>query len=163
MSTLEVYAAAGARIGYSISGTNMVLEEQGPDPFGNVGDDKREAAAKEGERRFLAALLFPGLLDIKYKELKDSVHNSYLAGVDGLPLSYNAVLRLADGFKPTVYSQQQHGGDKEKGVAFASPGAEKTLTKSPQSKAVATEKNVACFSCGSTTYMVYDCNQLTQA
>ena len=95
LSTLEVSAAAGARIGYSVSSTNMVLSEQGLDPYGNVDDDKREASAEEGERRFLAALFFSGLSDLKYKELKDSVHNSYLAGVDGLPRSYDAVLRLA--------------------------------------------------------------------
>ena len=65
--------------------------------------------------------IFSGLADSKYKELKDNLHNSYLAGVDSLPRSYDTVLRLAGGFKP-IAVRQQNGGKKEKGVAFASPG-----------------------------------------
>ena len=36
LSTLKVSAAAGARIGYSISGMNMVLEEHRIDPYGII-------------------------------------------------------------------------------------------------------------------------------
>ena len=38
LSTPEVSAAAGARIGYSVASMNMVLEEQGTDPYGNIGE-----------------------------------------------------------------------------------------------------------------------------
>ena len=95
------------------------------------------------------------LADSKYKELKDNVHNIYLSGVDSLSRSYDAMLRLADGFKPiAVY--QHNGGEKEKGVAFVSPGkVKKDLAESPQCEEVATEKKVACFSCGSKDHMVY--------
>ena len=120
LSTLKVSAAAGARIGYSVSRTKMVLEEQGTDPYGNINEQTKGDAAEEGEYCLLAALFLSGLSDSKYKELKDNVHNSYLAGVDSLPRSYDAVLILADGFEP-IAVRQQNGGEKEKGVAFVSP------------------------------------------
>ena len=132
LSTLEVSAAAGARIGYSVASMNMVLEEQRIYPYGNIDKHMKGAAAEEGERCFLAALFLSGLADTKYKELKDNMHNSYLAGVDSLPRSCNAVLRFADGFKP-IAVRQKNGGKKEKGVEFVSPGeAKKDLAESPQ-------------------------------
>ena len=89
------------------------------------------------------------------------MNNSYLAGLDTLPHSYDAVLRLADGFKP-IAVLQQNGGKKEKGVAFVSPGeVKKYLDESPQCKEVETEKKVACFSCGAKYHMVYHCSKLT--
>ena len=140
LSTLKVSAAAGARIGYSIASMNMVLEEQGTDPYGNINEQTKGAAAEEGERRFLAALFFSGLADIKCKELKDNVHNSYLADVDSLPHSYDAVLQLADGFK-SIAVRKQNGGKKDKGVAFVSLGeVNKDLADSPQCDELATEK-----------------------
>ena len=91
------------------------------------------------------------------------MHNSYLDGVDNLPRSYDAVLRLADGFKPITVCQQK-GGKKEKGVAFVSPGkVKKDLAESPQCEEVETEKKVACFSCGAKDHMVYHCPKLTTA
>ena len=66
------------------------------------------------------------------------MHNGYLSGVDSLPHSYDAVLRLSDGFKPIAVCQQ-NGGEKEKGVAFFSPGkVNKYLAKPPQNEEVAT-------------------------
>ena len=120
MSTLKVSAAAGVRNGYIVAGTNMVLEEQVIDPYGNIDEQTKGAAAEEGEHCFLDAIFFSGLADSKYKELKDNVHNSYLAGMDSLTGSYDAVLRLADIFKP-IAVHQQNGGEKEKGVAFVIP------------------------------------------
>ena len=111
LCTLEVSAEAGLRSGYSVASMNMVLEEQRTDPYGNIDEQTKGAAAKEGERRFLAALFFSGLSDSKYKELKYNVYNSYLDGVDSLPRSYNAVLRLVDGFKPIAV--RQHNGVKK--------------------------------------------------
>ena len=96
LSTLEVSAAVGSMIGYSVASMNVVLEEQGIEPYGTINEQKKCATSEEGERRFLAALFFSGLADSKYKELKDNVHNRYLAVVDSLPRSYNAVLRLVD-------------------------------------------------------------------
>ena len=91
------------------------------------------------------------------------MHNSYLAGVDSLPRSYNSVLRLAYGFEPIVV-HQQNGGEKEKGVAFVRPGkVKKDLAESPECEEVATEKKVACFSCGAKDHMVYHCPKMTTA
>ena len=155
LSTLEVSAAAGARIGYSVASMNIVLEEHGNDPYGNINEQTKGDVAKKGERRFLAALFFSVLADSKYKELKDNVHNIYLAGIDSLPRSYNAVLQLADVFKP-IAVRKQNGGEKEKGVAFFSPGEVNIdLAESPQCEEVATEKKVACFICGAKAHMVY--------
>ena len=67
MYTLEVSAAVGARIGYSVPSMHMVIEEQGTDPYGNIDEQTKEAVAEEGECRFLAALFFSGLADIKYR------------------------------------------------------------------------------------------------
>ena len=50
LSTLEVSAAAGARIGYSVASMNMVLEEQWTDPYGNIDEQMNGAASEEGER-----------------------------------------------------------------------------------------------------------------
>ena len=142
LSTLEVSAAAEARIGYSVAGMNMVLEEQGIDPYGIIDEQRKGAAAEEGERRFPADLFLSGLADSKYKQLKENVHTSYLAGMDSLPHSYNAVLRLADDFKP-IAARQQNGEEKEKGVAFVSPGkVKKDLAEPPKSEEVATEKKL---------------------
>ena len=97
----------------------------------------------EGEKRFCAAMFFSGLSDHTYGELKDNVHNSYLAGVDILPQTYDAVLHMADSFKPTTAHQHYSGGaQKDKaGVAFVSPAEVKEnksagIAKSPQSEAV---------------------------
>ena len=140
LSTLEVSAASGARIGYIVYGMNMMLEEQGIEPYGIIDEQRKGAAAKEGELRFPAAQFFSGLADSKYKELKDNVLNSYLDGVDSLPHSYYAVLQLADGFQP-IAVRQQNGDKKEKGVAFVIPGkVKKYLDKPPQSEEVATEE-----------------------
>ena len=69
------------------------------------------------------------------------MQNSYLAAMDSLPRSYDAVLQLADGFKP-ISVRQQNGGKKEKGVAFVSPGeVKKYLAEPPQSEEIPTEKN----------------------
>ena len=46
LSTLEVSASAGVRIGYSLAGMNMVLEEQGIDPYGNIDEQRKGAAAE---------------------------------------------------------------------------------------------------------------------
>ena len=46
LSTLEVSAPAGGRIGYSLAGMNMVLEEQGIDPYGNIDEQRKGAAAE---------------------------------------------------------------------------------------------------------------------
>ena len=67
LSTLEVSVAAGAKIGYSVAGMNMVLEEQGIGPYGIIDEQRKGAAAEEGEPCFLAALFLSDLADIKYK------------------------------------------------------------------------------------------------
>ena len=91
------------------------------------------------------------------------MHNSYLDGVDNLPRSYDAMLRLADGFKPITVCQQK-GGKKEKVVEFVSPGkVKKYFAESPQCEEVETEKKVACFSCGAKAHMVYHCPNMTTA
>ena len=91
------------------------------------------------------------------------MQNSYLAAMDSLPRSYDAVIRLVDGFK-RIAVRQQNGGKKEKGVAFVSPGkVKKDLAEPPQSEEVATEKNLACFRCGAKDHMVYHCPNLTTA
>ena len=91
------------------------------------------------------------------------MRNSYLDGVDSLTLSYNAVLQLADGFKP-ISVRQQNGGEKEKGVEFVSLGkVRKYLAEPPQIEEVATEKKVACLRCGAKDHMVYHCPKLTTA
>ena len=60
--------------------------------------------------------------------------------MDSLPRSYDAVLRLVDGFKPTAV-RQHNGGEKEKGVEFVSPGeVKKYLAELTQSEELATEK-----------------------
>ena len=66
-----------------------------------------------------------------------------MAGDDILLQTYDSVLRMSDGFKPTTDSQHNIGGDqKDKGgVDFVSPAEVKEkrsagMTKSPQSKAV---------------------------
>ena len=98
------------------------------------------APAEEGEHCVLTALIFSGLSDSKYKELKYNVHNIYLSGVDSLTRSYDAVLRLVDGFKPTAV-RQHNGDEKEKGVEFVSPGeVKKYLAELTQSEELATEK-----------------------
>ena len=70
------------------------------------------------------------------------MNTSYLAGMDSLPHSYNAVIRFADGFK-TIAARQKNGGEKEKGVEFVSPGkVKKYLAEPPKSEEVATEKKL---------------------
>ena len=44
---------------------NMVLEEQGIDPYGIIDEQRKGAAAEGGECRFLAALFFSILADSK--------------------------------------------------------------------------------------------------
>ena len=46
---------------------NMVLEEQGIEPYGIIDEKSKGAAAEEGEPCFLAALFLSDLADIKYK------------------------------------------------------------------------------------------------
>ena len=89
-------------------------------------------------------MFFSGLLDHKYGKLKDYVHNIHLEGVDILPQTYNAVLHMADGFKPTTARQHYSDGEqKDKaGVDFVSPAEVKEkksagMAKSPQSKVLA--------------------------
>ena len=79
----------------------------------------------------------------KYGELKDNVYNIYLAVFDIVPQTYNAVLHITDGFKPTPDCQHNSGGaQKDKlGVDFVSPAEVKEkrsagVSKLPQSKAV---------------------------
>ena len=56
LSTLEVSAASGARIDYSVAGMNMLLEEKWVDPYGNIDEQTKGGVYKEGEHRFLATL-----------------------------------------------------------------------------------------------------------
>ena len=48
MSTLDISAVAGAIIGYSVASMNIVLEEQGTDPYGNIDEQTKGAAVEEG-------------------------------------------------------------------------------------------------------------------
>ena len=104
LATLEVAEAVDSMIVRDVATTNIFIVEWGLDTSnsGSITEEKQTAAFAEGEKRFRAAMFFSGISDHKYGELKDNVHNSYLAGVDILPQTYNAVLRMADGFKPTT-------------------------------------------------------------
>ena len=55
-------------------------------------------------------MFFSGLLDHKYGELKDNVHKNYLAGVNIIPQTYDAVLLMVEGFKLNTDRQHYRGG-----------------------------------------------------
>ena len=56
-------------------------------------NDKVVENAKVAAERYLAALLFDGLSNAKYAELKTHVANCALEGVDSVPKSFNQVLK----------------------------------------------------------------------
>ena len=101
LETLEVVEAVNSIIGRNIATDNIVLKEWGLDTSdpGRITEGKRAEAFAEGEKRFRAAMFFSGLSDHKYGELKDNVHNSYLAVVDIRPQMYYSVLYMEDGFQ----------------------------------------------------------------
>ena len=111
LATLKVTEAVNIMIGRNVATANIILNEWGLDTSdsGSITEVKHEAAFAEGEKRFCAAMFFYSLLDHKYGELKDNVHNSYLAGVDIILQSYDAVLHMADGFKLTTVRQHYSG------------------------------------------------------
>ena len=95
-------------------------------------------------------MFFSGLSDHKYVKFKENLHNSYLVGVNILPQTYDAVLCMKDGLKPTTTNQNYSGREqKDKAdMAFVIPAEVKEnksvgMAKSPQSEAVAgVQKNM---------------------
>ena len=84
---LKFAESVDSMIGRDVATAKIVLKEWGLDTLypGSVTEGKREAAFAEGEKRFRMAMFFSCLSYHKYGELKDNVHNSYLAGVNILP------------------------------------------------------------------------------
>ena len=184
LATLEVAEAADIMIVRDVSTDNIVLKEWGletSDP-GIITKEKQEAAFAEGEKHFRAAMFFSGLSDHKYGEMKDNVHNSYLAGVNILPHTYDDVLRMVDSFKPTTACQHYSGGAQKDnaGVVFVSTVEVKEkqsagMAKSPQIKAVVGVQKKDdgtiplnevghrnSFHCGSNHHWACDCDQLSK-
>ena len=63
-----------------------------------ASDDKLADIAKVAVECYLAVLLFDGISNTKYAELKTHVANCALEGIDSVPKSFNQVLKLAKGW-----------------------------------------------------------------
>ncbi len=77
---------------------------------------KYQAATAEAQCCYLAGLIFHGLSNKTYRELKKKVHNDALMGSGTVPCTYNKVLQLADQYKSS-YQQCPSGGSGGK-LAF---------------------------------------------
>ena len=84
-------------------------------------DKQKEEYLKKAETAYLATLFFTGLYDKRYKGLKSQVRNDWvMLRKDNVPTTYEAALRMADGYKSTSQVHQRHNEDS--GVAFVQPG-----------------------------------------
>ena len=156
-------------------------------------EERLEAALKEGATRFKAALLFSGLNNKPYGELKRRVNNDFLAGIDTVPKTEDAVIRRALGFQGTpAYRQPASTAQKadEAGVAFGQVGKEEKRAGAARdgkekgrpageaggagntagtaaSAEDGTKANAAgrkdCFHCGKTDHWSRECPDLTPA
>ena len=93
----------------------------------NLAPHKVEEFESKGAQRYLAALFFSGLCLHRYEQLKRDVANRWIvAGKDTTPRTYDAVLRLADRFRP---SGRGAAVEQEAGVAFAQAGRKQRKDK----------------------------------
>ena len=63
--------------------------------LGRMQQTKKVEVEKEVTSRYPAALLFDGLSNVKYAELKTDIANQALQGKDAVPKSYDMVLKLS--------------------------------------------------------------------
>ena len=85
-------------------------------------DDQKKEYTKEAENANLAALFFTGYNDKRYRRFKAQVRNDWVISCkDNVPTTYEAALRMANGYKSTSQVHQRHL-NKDIGVAFDQPG-----------------------------------------
>ena len=80
--------------------------------------------AKKARTRFLAAMLFTGLNQVKFAEMKRNVHNDHVRGTDSVPQTYEEVIKYTDAYK--IGNHRLLGGGPSSGVAFYQSGGTET-------------------------------------
>jgi len=101
---VEVIKGAGVKPCLHDAAIKLVCDEKGLtlDALNASGADaanKKTDIEKEATNRYLAALLFDGLSNVKYAEPKTGIANQALQGNNAVPKSYDMVLKLASGWR----------------------------------------------------------------
>ena len=118
---VEVIKGPGGKPGLYDATIKLVCDEKGLtlDALNASGADaanKKAEVEKEATSRYLAALLFDGLSNVKYAELKTDIANQALQGKDAVPKSYDMVLKLASGWR--IKASQSASNNIEPGTAM---------------------------------------------
>ena len=122
---VEVIKGAGGKPGLHDAAIKLVCDEKGLtlDALNASGADaanKKAEVEKEATSRYLAALLFDGLSNVKYAELKTDIANQALQGKDAVPKSYDMVLKLASGWR--IKASRSVSNNFEPGTAMYQHG-----------------------------------------
>ena len=101
---VEVIKGAGDKPGHHDTAVKLVCDEKGLtiDALNALSVDaavKKAEIEKEATDRYLADLLFDGLNNIKYAELKTDIVNQALQGKYAVPKTCNMISKLASSWK----------------------------------------------------------------
>merc|ERR1712155_130846 len=116
----DVCRSLGFQPGLCKASIIIAAANEGIEAPANLAPHKVEEFEGKGAQRYLTALFFSGLCLHRYEQLKRDVANRWIvAEKDTTPRTYDAVIRLADRFRP---SGRGAAVEQEAGVAFAQAG-----------------------------------------